>query len=308
MTFTEAIKSNITAINSYSNSMLGYATNNTTLAGIKKVEKNFDYYIKAMVASTKDFGTVTGLVKSKAKYKSYFKSKSADKYEAQNIDEADILRAMGITNTNIANMDENQLRDFAEKLKTTGIGDLREKLGINFVDSNFEEWKEGVYEYVAQIDKLREEQEQLFRNSTLNAFEGIDVSSYKSLIQEYTQMFEDMGLNAEAYKDTIEEMAKNAQVLVTAMQDVRSSFVDALSSGEASDFSSSMSSYFKKILNNAAQVTYDVAYSSIDEYMTKEFEKISEKLVEMKKTGVVLHTPLDVQIRIDFTLGSSFGM
>lgn len=287
LTFVEAIKANITAINSYSNSMLGYATNNTTLAGIKKVEKNFDYYIKAMVASTKDFGAVTGLVKSKAKYKSYFKSKSVDKYEAQNIDEADILRAMGITNTNIANMDENQLRDFAEKLKTTGIGDLREKLGINFVDSNFEEWKEGVYEYVAQIDKLREEQEQLFRNSTLNAFEGIDVSSYKSLIQEYTQMFEDMGLNAEAYKDTIEEMAKNAQVLVTAMQDVRNSFVEALSSGEASDFSSSMSSYFKKILNNAAQVTYDVAYSSIDEYMTKEFEKISEKLVDMKKTGVL---------------------
>lgn len=287
LTFTEAIKANITAINSYSNSMLGYATNNTTLAGIKKVEKNFDYYIKAMVASTKDFGAVTGLVKSKAKYKSYFKSKSVDKYEAQNIDEADILRAMGITNTNIANMDENQLRDFAEKLKTTGIGDLREKLGINFVDSNFEEWKEGVYEYVAQIDKLREEQEQLFRNSTLNAFEGIDVSSYKSLIQEYTQMFKDMGLNAEAYKDTIEEMAKNAQVLVTAMQDVRNSFVEALSSGEASDFSSSMSSYFKKILNNAAQVTYDVAYSSIDEYMTKEFEKISEKLVDMKKTGVL---------------------
>ncbi|HBJ80184.1 phage tail tape measure protein [Fusobacterium sp.] len=287
LTFTEAIKANITAINSYGNSMLGYATNNTTLAGIKKVEKNFDYYIKAMVASTKDFGTVTGLVKSKVKYKSYFKSKSVDKYEAQNIDEADILRAMGITNTNIANMDENQLRDFAEKLKTTGIGDLREKLGINFVDSNFEEWKEGVYEYVAQIDKLREEQEQLFRNSTLNAFEGIDVSSYKSLIQEYTQMFEDMGLNAEAYKDTIEEMAKNAQVLVTAMQDVRNSFVEALSSGEASDFSSSMSSYFKKILNNAAQVTYDVAYSSIDEYMTKEFEKISEKLIDMKKTGVL---------------------
>lgn len=287
LTFTEAIKSNITAINSYSNNMLGFATNNTTLAGIKKVEKNFDYYIKTMVTSTKDFGTVTGLVKSKASYKSWFKSKSADSYESRNIGEADILRAMGITNTNIANMNENQLRDFAEKLKTTGIGDLKEALGTNFVDSNFEEWKEGVYEYVAQIDKLREEQEQLFRNSTLNAFEGIDVSSYKSLVQEYTQMFEDMGLNADAYKDTIEEMARNAQVLVTAMQDVRSSFVEALSSGEASDFSSSMSSYFKKILNNAAQVTYDVAYSSIDEYMTKEFEKISEKLVDMKKSGVL---------------------
>ena len=287
LTFTEAIKSNITAINSYSNSMLGYATNNTTLAGIKKVEKNFDYYIKAMVASTKDFGTVTGLVKSKAKYKSYFKSKSADKYEAQNIDEADILRAMGITNTNIENMNERQLNDLVERLKGTGIGDIGDLLGTNFVDSNFEEWKEGIYEYVGQINKLREEQEQLFRNSTLNAFEGIDVSSYKSLVQEYTQMFEDMGLNADAYKDTIEEMARNAQVLVTAMQDVRSSFVEALSSGQANDFSSSMSSYFKKILNNAAQITYDVAYSSIDEYMTKEFEKISEKLVDMKKSGVL---------------------
>ena len=236
-----------------------------------------------MVDGTKNFGTVTGLVKSKTKYKSWFKSKSADTYEAVEVKEADILKSMGITNTTIDNMDENQLRDFAEKLKTTGRGDLL----ISLVDSNFEEWKEGIYEYVGQINKLREEQEQLFRNSTLNAFEGIDVSSYKSLIQEYTQMFEDMGLNADTYKDTIEEMARNAQVLVTAMQDVRNSFVEALSSGEASDFSSSMSSYFKKILNNAAQVTYDVAYSSIDEYMTKEFEKISEKLVDMKKSGVL---------------------
>ena len=283
LSFVEAIKANISAINSYSSTLLGYATNNTTLSGIAKVEKNFDLYIKAMVDGTKNFGTVTGLVKSKTKYKSWFKSKSADTYEAVEVKEADILKSMGITNTTIDNMDENQLIDFAEKLKTTGRGDLL----ISLVDSNFEEWKEGIYEYVGQINKLREEQEQLFRNSTLNAFEGIDVSSYKSLIQEYTQMFEDMGLNADAYKDTIEEMARNAQVLVTAMQDVRNSFVEALSSGEASDFSSSMSSYFKKILNNAAQVTYDVAYSSIDEYMTKEFEKISEKLVDMKKSGVL---------------------
>lgn len=283
LSFVEAIKANISAINSYSSTLLGYATNNTTLSGIAKVEKNFDLYIKAMVDGTKDFGTVTGLVKSKTKYKSWFKSKSADTYKAVEVKEADILKSMGITNTTIDNMDENQLRDFAEKLKTTGRGDLL----ISLVDSNFEEWKEGVFEYVAQLDKLREEQDQLLRNSTLNAFEGIDVSSYKSLVQEYTQMFEDMGLNADAYKDTIEEMARNAQVLVTAMQDVRSSFIEALSSGETSDFSSSMSSYFKKILNNAAQVTYDVAYSSIDEYMTKEFEKISEKLVDMKKNGVL---------------------
>jgi len=287
LTFVEAIKSNISAINSYSNTLLGYATNNTTLAGIEKVQKNFDNYINAMVEAGADFGDVTGLVKSKAKYKSWFKSKSEDSYTATGISEADILKAMGITNTNIKNMDESQLNDLVERLKVTGIGDIGTLRGENFVDSNFEEWKEGIYEYVGQINKLREEQEQLFKNSTLNAFEGIDVSSYKSLIQEYTQMFEDMGLNADAYKDTIEEMARNAQVLVTAMQDVRSSFVEALSSGEASDFSSSMSSYFKKILNNAAQVTYDVAYSSIDEYMTKEFEKISEKLVDMKKSGVL---------------------
>ena len=90
----------------------------------------------------------------------------------QNIDEADILRAMGITNTNIENMNERQLNDLVERLKGTGIGDIGDLLGTNFVDSNFEEWKEGIYEYVGQINKLREEQEQLFRNSTLNAFEG----------------------------------------------------------------------------------------------------------------------------------------
>ncbi|MFV0579488.1 MAG: hypothetical protein ACK5NU_12620, partial [Fusobacterium ulcerans] len=120
LSFVEAIKANISAINSYSSTLLGYATNNTTLSGIAKVEKNFDLYIKAMVDGTKNFGTVTGLVKSKTKYKSWFKSKSADTYEAVEVKEADILKSMGITNTTIDNMDENQLRDFAEKLKTTG--------------------------------------------------------------------------------------------------------------------------------------------------------------------------------------------
>ena len=46
-----------------------------------------------------------------------------------------------------------------------------------------------------------------------------------------------------------------------------------------------MKSYFEKIFKNASSIAYDVAFSDLDKYFNDEFKKISERLVNIKKTG-----------------------
>lgn len=77
---------------------------------------------------------------------------------------------------------------------------------------------------------------------------------------------------------------RSNQVLVTSMQDVRSSTIDGLVNGTGG-FVSSMQGYFEKIYKNVSSIAYDVAFSDMDSYFNNEFEKISEKLVEIKKKG-----------------------
>ena len=93
-----------------------------------------------------------------------------------------------------------------------------------------------------------------------------------------------MGLVGEQYNSTIKEMARNNQVLVTAMQDVRAQTIEGLASGNGG-FVTSMKSYFEKIFKNASSIAYDVAFSDLDKYFNDEFKKISERLVNIKKTG-----------------------
>ena len=287
--FINAIKSARSSINSYSNSMRDFTAASPTLANIDRISKNYDLYINAMMngLDSSVFGTITALEKGTARYSSWFSSRKTDKFTNVEIKESDLLRAMGITNTNINWMNEKQFMEFATQLQTFGIGDLEKYLGQSFTDDTFSEWKNGIEEYARQLTKLRDDQENLLKNSTLAAFEGIDLKSHKQLIDEYTDMYERLGLESAAYMDQIEEMARNTGAIVTAMQDVRGTWINSMATTGMADFGAAMSSYFSNILVNAAQVVYDVAYSSIDDYLTNEFEAISNKLVSMKKSGVL---------------------
>lgn len=285
--YTEAIKDNMSSIKSFNTSILSAAATAPTVDKIKGLSATFDTYIDAMMKADKDFGQVTVLSKQEKKYRSWFKSKSVDVYQTDTLKTSDILQAMGIYGQQLSLMDESQFRDFAEKLKTFGIGNLRDALGGNYVDSTLEEWKEGIFEYIEQLDRLRVAQSNLMRNSTLSDFSGMQYQSYSDLKDQYEEMYESMGLNAAAYQDEIEEMARANQVLVSSMQDVRNSFVETLSTTGTAKFSGSMSSYFTDILENVSKVIYDTAYSEIDSYFTNQFEEISNKLVNMKESGVL---------------------
>ena len=176
------------------------------------------------------------------------------------------------------------MRQLNSILKNVSHNDLVRATGRNLTESNLEEWKKQISEFVSQLDLLEREKKDLFRGSTLESFTGIDYLSEKKLIEEYTEQFKQMGLVGEQYNSTIKEMAKNNQVLVTAMQDVRTQTIEGLASGNGG-FVTSMKSYFEKIFKNASSIAYDVAFSDLDSYFNEEFQKISEKMVNIKKSG-----------------------
>ena len=245
--------------------------------------RNIDLFQEAML-NGKHFEDISAIEKGSAKYKKGFRKKRKDTYTAVNVGEAQLLKFLGFGKTELDTFSDSEIRQLNEVLKNVSNKDLRKATGRNLTKSNLDEWKSQISEFVSQLDLLEKEKQDLFKGSTLESFTGIDYLSEKKLIEEYTEQFKQMGLVGEQYNSTIKEMAKNNQVLVTAMQDVRNQTIEGLASGNGG-FLTSMKGYFEKIFKNASSIAYDVTFSDLDKYFNDEFKKISEKLVNIKKTG-----------------------
>ena len=284
-TLTEALKKNADYVKNFTDRILTEAAKNPTLSFLSNNNRNIDLFQQAML-NGKHFSDISALEKGSQRYSRGFgrRKKSKDTYTAVNIGEAQLLKYLGFDKTELDAFTDNEMRQLNNALKNVSHNDLVKATGRNLTQSNLDEWKKQISEFVSQLDLLQKEKKDLFRGSTLDSFTGIDYSSEKKLIQEYTEQFKQMGLVGEQYNETIKEMAKNNQVLVTAMQDVRTQTIEGLASGNGG-FVTSMKSYFEKIFKNASSVAYDVAFSDLDRYFNDEFKKISEKLVNIKKTG-----------------------
>lgn len=175
-------------------------------------------------------------------------------------------------------------RQLDKALEKVNHETLRRATGRNLTESSIEEWKKQVHEFTKQLEFLEKEKADLFRGSTLESFAGMEFRTEKELIKEYTEQFKELGLVGEKYTETIKEMAKNNQVLVTSMLDVRNNAIEGLATGNGG-FLTAAKSYFEKIYKNASSVAYDVAFSDIDSYMSEMFKKISDKLLDVKKSG-----------------------
>ena len=284
-TLTEALKKNADYVKNFTDRILTEAAKNPTLSFLSNSNRNIDLFQQAML-NGKHFNDISALEKGSTRYSRGFgrRKKSKDTYTAVNVGEAQLLKYLGFDKTELDAFTDNEMRQLNNALKNVSHNDLVKATGRNLTQSNLDEWKKQISEFVSQIDLLQKEKKDLFRGSTLDSFTGIDYSSEKKLIQEYTEQFKQMGLVGEQYNSTIKEMARNNQVLVTAMQDVRAQTIEGLASGNGG-FVTSMKSYFEKIFKNASSVAYDVAFSDLDRYFNDEFKKISEKLVNIKKTG-----------------------
>ncbi|ERT47651.1 hypothetical protein ABVN58_05615 [Fusobacterium polymorphum] len=284
-TLTEALKKNADYVKNFTDRILTEAAKNPTLSFLSNSNRNIDLFQQAML-NGKHFSDISALEKGSTRYSRGFgrKKKSKDTYTAVSVGEAQLLKYLGFDKTELDAFTDNEMRQLNNALKNVSHNDLVKATGRNLTQSNLDEWKKQISEFVSQLDLLQKEKKDLFRGSTLDSFTGIDYSSEKKLIQEYTEQFKQMGLVGEQYNETIKEMARNNQVLVTAMQDVRAQTIEGLASGNGG-FVTSMKSYFEKLFKNASSVAYDVAFSDLDRYFNDEFKKISEKLVNIKKTG-----------------------
>ena len=284
-TLTEALKKNADYVKNFTDRILTEAAKNPTLSFLRNSNRNIDLFQQAML-NGKHFSDISALEKGSTRYSRGFgrKKKSKDTYTAVSVGEAQLLKYLGFDKTELDNFTDSEIRQLNNVLKNVSHNDLVKATGRNLTQSNLDEWKKQISEFVSQLDLLEKEKKDLFRGSTLDSFTGIDYSSEKKLIQEYTEQFKQMGLVGEQYNETIKEMARNNQVLVTAMQDVRAQTIEGLASGNGG-FVTSMKSYFEKIFKNASSIAYDVAFSDLDRYFNDEFKKISEKLVNIKKTG-----------------------
>ena len=280
---TQALMRNSEIIKSFSDRMLSDVAKNPTLKGILGGEKNFENLYTSMV-NGKHFSDISALERGSASIRKMFKKKHKDTYTAVTLSEGKLLKYLGFDKTELDAFNNSELRQLNKILKNVYHKDLIKATGRDLTQSNIEEWKKQISEFVSQLDILEREKKGLFNGATLESLSGIDYVSEKKLIEEYTEQFKQTGLVGEQYNSTIKEMARNNQVLVTAMQDVRAQTIEGLASGNGG-FVTSMKSYFEKIFKNASSIAYDVAFSDLDRYFNDEFKKISERLVNIKKTG-----------------------
>ncbi|XGU46220.1 phage tail tape measure protein [Fusobacterium necrophorum subsp. funduliforme] len=280
---TQAIQQNSERIKSFADRMLTDIAKNPTIKMIFGGESNFDLLHHSMIAG-KHFADITALEKGSKRYRSGFRKKSKSTYTKVDIGEGELLKYLGFAKTELDAFTDEEMKQLDSVLDKVNHETLRRATGRNLTESSIEEWKKQVHEFVEQIKYLEKEKADLFKGSTLESFAGVEYKTEKELIKEYTEQFKQMGLVGEQYNETIKEMAKNNQVLITSMLDVRNSTIEGFASGNGG-FLSSMKSYFEKIFKNASSVAYDVVFSDLDNYLTRAFEKISNKLVDIKKNG-----------------------
>lgn len=280
---TQAIQQNSERIKSFADRMLTDIAKNPTIKMIFGGESNFDLLHHSMIAG-KHFADITALEKGSKRYRSGFRKKSKSTYTKVDIGESELLRYLGFSKSELDAFTDSEMKQLDSVLHNVNHETLRRATGRNLTESSIEEWKKQVHEFVEQIKYLEKEKADLFKGSTLESFTGVEYKTEKELIKEYTEQFKQMGLVGEQYNETIKEMAKNNKVLITSMLDVRNSTIEGFASGNGG-FLSSMKSYFEKIFKNASSVAYDVVFSDLDHYLTQAFEKISNKLVDIKKNG-----------------------
>lgn len=287
----DRLRENTSTLANFAISLIASISKSPTLHRIDGGENVLKTMEKIMMEN-KDFGNLSFLVKEKKKTW-YGKSKSYSKNRVMG--EKDLLGILGYDEGETLNdFDLDELKDFRNKLDSLGYNEIKQwaesltSRDISSIDmSGLEAYKNNVDEFIKQIELLQLEQKELFRNATLEAFEGINVLDEKQLTEQYTQMFKDMGLDTDKYKDDIKDMVDANQVLVTSMEDVRASFIESLLNGEEDGFTKSMGSYFQKILKNAAMTVYDTLYSEIDKTMNDMFKDMADKLVDMKEDGKI---------------------
>lgn len=179
----------------------------------------------------------------------------------------------------IEDMTTDQLRAFSKWLDEYDMGD----------SDNFSVLADAIEDYAEALDKMEENIENFFYDTTMESFEGISSLQQEELRQQIEDFYKNLGLQIDdAMLEQIDKLAEEMSVMVTIMQDVRSEFINSwrnsgVDAGKA--FVGAMKPYIDAMLTNISQIYYDVYFSDVNKQLEDEFKALSEKLVELKKQG-----------------------
>lgn len=179
----------------------------------------------------------------------------------------------------IEDMTTDQLRDFSKWLDDYDMGD----------SDNFSMLADAIEDYAEALDKMEENIEDFFYDTTMESFEGISSLQQEELRQQIEDFYKNLGLQIDdAMLEQIDKLAEEMSVMVTIMQDVRGEFINSwrnsgVDAGKA--FVGAMKPYVDAMLTNISQIYYDVYFSDVNKQLEDEFKSLSEKLVELKKQG-----------------------
>lgn len=285
---TEVIINNSRKLETFADRLSDNISKNPTLNRIAKGKGSL-INLKDMLVENKVFGDISAVKKGHTYYKKSF-GRVGRKSTYTNIllKDKKLLEYLGFSGNSKA-ISEKDLFALAERAQNITNEQLYKiyKKGDAITKSNVDVWAKNIQEWSNTIKQLSNADSGLFKGATMGSFFGIDYKSNLQLIKEYKDMLKGIGIDAdkEQYKDAIQSMIEGNNVLITSMQDVRNSFIDGFSSGKESSFLTGMKSYFNNIFKNVSSIIYDVGFSDIDEYFTKAYEKISNKLVDIKTSG-----------------------
>lgn len=179
----------------------------------------------------------------------------------------------------IEDMTTDQLRAFSTWLDDYDMGD----------SDNFSVLADAIEDYAEALDKMEQNIENFFYDTTMESFEGISSLQQEELRQQIEDFYKNLGLQIDdAMLEQIDKLAEEMSVMVTIMQDVRGEFINSwrnsgVDAGKA--FVGAMKPYVDAMLTNISQIYYDVYFSDINKQLEDEFKSLSEKLVELKKQG-----------------------
>ena len=179
----------------------------------------------------------------------------------------------------IEDMTTDQLRAFSTWLDDYDMGD----------SDNFSVLADAIEDYAEALDKMEQNIENFFYDTTMESFEGISSLQQEELRQQIEDFYKNLGLQIDdAMLEQIDKLAEEMSVMITIMQDVRGEFINSwrnsgVDAGKA--FVGAMKPYVDAMLTNISQIYYDVYFSDINKQLEDEFKSLSEKLVELKKQG-----------------------
>lgn len=277
---TEQLKKNTEMIKNFSLDQIKKVSKAPTLEAIKGGERN-DYLMYESLMNGKHFKDIEAVERGEESYRTWYrKKKSVTTYTDVQVNEHALLKYFGFKQTELDKLNRQELANLKTVIDKVDHNLLRRVTGRDLTKSTIEEWKSQVKEFIKQIEILETEKDQLFRSATLENFEGVEFLEEKELFESYKKQFEDLGLVGEQYNETIKELVKNNSVLISSMGDVRTEFIRG-----DKGFLGGMQGYFEKIFQNAKAVFYDTKLDDINSYYKQVFQDVSEKMVEIKKSG-----------------------